>query len=58
MVAEQRVCFFQCTQQLHAALIIQRAFAGHLHLAGGADQQTDAEALLEPFEGIADRGTR
>ncbi|SVK46392.1 Uncharacterised protein [Acinetobacter baumannii] len=55
MVAEQRVRLLQRAQQLHAALIVETAFAGHLHLAGGADQQAHAQPL---FQRVADRGAR
>ena len=58
MVAEQRVRLLKRPQQLYAALIVEAAFAGHLHLAGGADQQAHAQPLLQPFQRVADRGAR
>lgn len=58
MVAEQRVRFLKRPQQLYAALIVETAFAGHLYLAGGADQQAHAQPLLQPFQRVADRGAR
>lgn len=48
----------QCAQQPHAALIVETAFAGHLHLASGADQQAHAQPLFQPFQRVADRGAR
>ncbi|MNV55037.1 hypothetical protein D3C71_1472580 [compost metagenome] len=56
LVAEQGVRLFQRAQQLYATLVIEGAFAGHLYQTGGAQQQAHTEALLQPLNGIADRG--